>query len=140
MKPATVEEALSDIRRGRMVIVRDSMDRENEGDLIMAAEKATPAAVNFMIKQGGGLICVALTREAAVHFDLPPMVPAEDNATPYGCDFTVSVDARKGISTGISAKDRAITIRMLASADAHSYDLVRPGHIFPVRAREGGVL
>jgi 3,4-dihydroxy 2-butanone 4-phosphate synthase/GTP cyclohydrolase II len=96
--------------------------------------------VNFMIKEGGGLICVALTREAAANLKLPPMVAAEDNATPYGCDFTVSVDARRGITSGISAADRAATIRLLASPDARSYDLVRPGHIFPVRARLGGVL
>ena len=96
--------------------------------------------MNFMIKHGGGLICVALTRESAVHLDLAPMVPPEDNATPFGCDFTVSVDARKGITTGISAADRATTIRLLASPHSHSYDLVRPGHIFPVRARQGGVL
>jgi 3,4-dihydroxy 2-butanone 4-phosphate synthase/GTP cyclohydrolase II len=140
MKAATVDEAIADIRKGRMVIVRDSMDRENEGDLVFAAEKATVSNVNFMIKEGGGLICVALTRESAANLKLPPMVAAEDNATPYGCDFTVSVDARRGISSGISAADRAATIRLLASPDARSYDLVRPGHVFPVRARLGGVL
>jgi len=140
MKTATIDEALAELRRGRMVIVRDSLDRENEGDLVFAAQKATPAMVNFMIKAGGGLICVALPRESAVQLGLPPMVVAEDNATPYGCDFTVSVDARRGISTGISAADRATTIRLLAAPNAHSYDFVRPGHIFPVRARAGGVL
>ncbi|MEO6873730.1 MAG: bifunctional 3,4-dihydroxy-2-butanone-4-phosphate synthase/GTP cyclohydrolase II [Opitutaceae bacterium] len=140
MKAATIDDALADLRRGRMVIVRDSLDRENEGDLVFAAQKATPAMVNFMIKEGGGLICVALPRETAVNLELPPMVAAADNATAYGCDFTVSVDARRGISTGISAEDRAITIRQLASPAAHSYDFVRPGHVFPVRARAGGVL
>ncbi len=137
---ATIEEALRELQRGRVIIVRDSLDRENEGDLVMAAEKATPAAVNFMIKEGRGLICVALPRESAVHLELPPMVPPEDNATPFGCDFTVSVDARKGITTGVSAADRAATIRLLASPHTRPYDLVRPGHIFPVRARAGGVL
>jgi 3,4-dihydroxy 2-butanone 4-phosphate synthase/GTP cyclohydrolase II len=140
MKAAKIEDALADIRRGRMLIVCDSMDRENEGDLVVAAQKATAASVNFMIKEGGGLICVALPRESATHLGLSPMVAAEDNATPYGCDFTVSVDARRGITTGISAADRAATIRLLASPSARSYDLVRPGHIFPVRARTGGVL
>jgi len=140
MKASSIEEALGDIRRGRMVIVRDSLDRENEGDLVVAAQKATAASVNFMIKEGGGLICVAMPRESAVHLGLPPMVAAEDNATPFGCDFTVSVDARRGITTGISAADRAETIRLLASPGTRSYDLVRPGHVFPVRARTGGVL
>src|SRR5436853_232685 len=92
---ASIDDALRELRKGRVIIVRDSLDRENEGDLVMAAEKASPATVNFMIKEGGGLICVALPRESAVHLELPPMVPPEDNATPFGCDFTVSVDARK---------------------------------------------
>ena len=140
MKASTIEQALADIRRGRMVIVRDSMDRENEGDLVVAAQKATASAVNLMIREGGGLICVAMPRESAAYLGLPPMVAMEDNATPYGCDFTVSVDARRGITTGISAADRAETIRLLASPATRAHDLVRPGHVFPVRARTGGVL
>src|SRR5258706_11523329 len=136
----SVEKAIQDLRRGRMIVVCDSLDRENEGDVVVAAERATASHMNFMIKHAGGLVCVALTRERAVHLDLPPMVPPEDNATAFGCDFTVSVDARKGITTGISAEDRAATVRLLASAHTHPYDLVRPGHIFPVRARAGGVL
>jgi 3,4-dihydroxy 2-butanone 4-phosphate synthase/GTP cyclohydrolase II len=140
LRSATVEEALRDIRAGKMVIVRDSLDRENEADFVMAAEKVTAAHVNTMIKEGGGLICVALTRERALKLGLPPMIGADDNTTPFGCDFTVSVDARKGATTGISAQDRAATIRLLASPRTRSYDLVRPGHIFPVRARTGGVL
>lgn len=137
---ATIDEALREIRRGRMVIVRDSLDRENEADMVMAAEKSSAADINFMIKQGGGLICGALTRERALKLGLAPMVPVEENSTAFGCDFTVSVDARKGVTTGISAADRAATVRMLASPRTRSYDLVRPGHIFPVRARAGGVL
>ncbi len=137
---ATVEEAVREIRAGRLVIVRDSLDRENEADFVMAAEKASAVHINTMIKEGGGLICAALTRERALKLGLPPMVGADDNATPFGCDFTVSVDARKGTTTGISAQDRAATVRLLASPRAQSYDLVRPGHIFPVRARTGGVL
>jgi 3,4-dihydroxy 2-butanone 4-phosphate synthase/GTP cyclohydrolase II len=136
----SVEEAVQEIRRGRMVIVRDSLERENEADLVMAAEKLSPADMNFMIKNGGGLICVALTRERAMKLGLPPMVTSDDNATPFGCDFTVSVDARKGITTGISAADRAAAVRLLASPRTRSFDLIRPGHVFPVRARAGGVL
>ena len=137
---ATVEEALREIRAGRLIIVRDSLERENEADFVMAAEKVSAAHINTMIKDGGGLICAAVTRERALKLGLPPMVGADDNATPFGCDFTVSVDARKGTTTGISAQDRATTVRLLASPRAQSYDLVRPGHIFPVRARAGGVL
>ncbi len=137
---AGIEEALKDIRRGRMVIVRDSSDRENEADLVMAAGKAAAADINFMIRQGGGLICVALTRERALKLGLTSMVPEEENTQPFGCDFTVSVDARKGITTGISAADRAATVRLLGNPRAASYDLARPGHVFPVRSRAGGVL
>jgi 3,4-dihydroxy 2-butanone 4-phosphate synthase/GTP cyclohydrolase II len=135
-----VEEAVEQIRRGRIVVVSDSLDRENECDLAVGAEKTTAAHMNFMIKQAGGLICVALPRETAANLDLQPMVPPEDNATPFGCDFTVSVDARKDITTGISAADRALTVRLLASPETRPFDLVRPGHIFPLRARAGGVL
>lgn len=139
-KFVNIENVLREIRRGRMVIVRDSLDRENEADLVMAAEKTTARDMNFMIKQGGGLICAALPRDRALKMGLSSMVPAEENATAFGCDFTVSVDARKGVTTGISAADRAATVRLLASPRTHAYDLVRPGHIFPVRARVGGVL
>jgi 3,4-dihydroxy 2-butanone 4-phosphate synthase / GTP cyclohydrolase II len=137
---ATVEEAVREIRAGRLIIVRDSLDRENEADFVMAAEKVSAVHINTMIKEGGGLICTALTRERALKLGLPPMVGTDDNATPFGCDFTVSVDARKGTTTGISAQDRATTVRTLASPRTRSFDLVRPGHIFPVRARTGGVL
>src|SRR5512146_2530038 len=127
----SVEEAVQEIRRGRLVIVRDSLERENEADLVMAAEKLTPAHMNFLIKHGGGLICVALTRERAMKLGLPPMVTSDDNATPFGCDFTVSVDARKGITTGISAEDRAAAVRLLASPRTRSFDLTRAGHVCP---------
>jgi 3,4-dihydroxy 2-butanone 4-phosphate synthase / GTP cyclohydrolase II len=137
---AAIEEVLAEIRRGRVVIVRDSLDRENEADLVMAAEKCSAADINFMIKQGGGLICVALPRERATKLGLGPMVHADENTTPFGCDFTISVDARKGVTTGISAADRAAAVRLLASPRAKPYDFVRPGHVFPVRARAGGVL
>lgn len=123
-----------------MVVVRDSLERENEADLVMAAEKATAADINFMIQHGGGLICVALTRERALKLGLSSMVPEEENTQPFGCNFTVSVDARKGVTTGISAADRAATVRLLGNPRTASYDLARPGHVFPVRARAGGVL
>jgi 3,4-dihydroxy 2-butanone 4-phosphate synthase/GTP cyclohydrolase II len=140
LKFPAVEEAAREIRHGHMIIVRDSLDRENEADLVMAAEKATPAAINFMIKHGGGLICVAFKRERASKLGLSPMVSTDENTTAFGCDFTVSVDARKGVTTGISAADRAATVKLLASPRTRPYDLVRPGHIFPIRARAGGVL
>lgn len=137
---ASIEEALKDIRMGRMLIVSDSSDRENEADLVMAAQKASPRDINFMIRNGGGLICAALSRERALKLGLSSMVPEEENTQPFGCNFTVSVDARKGVTTGISAADRAATLHALANPRSASYDLVRPGHIFPVRARAGGVL
>lgn len=135
---ATVEEVLQEIRAGRMVIVVDDENRENEGDLLMAAEKATPEAVNFMAKYGRGLICVPLTNEALERLGIPPMVnrPQDSMET----DFTVSVDAREGTTTGISAHDRALTIRLLADPNSTSRDFVQPGHIFPLRGKEGGVL
>lgn len=140
LQNANIEEALQDIRQGRMLIVSDSSERENEADLVMAAQKATPRHLNFMIRNGGGLICAALGRERALRLGLSSMVPEEENTQPFGCNFTVSVDARKGVTTGISAADRAATVRVLANPRAASYDLVRPGHVFPVRARAGGVL
>ena len=137
---SAVESAISDIRKGKLVIVRDSQDRENEADLIMAAEQATATNINFMIRQGGGLICVAMTQDRAMKLGLPAMVRADENAQSLGCNFTVTVDARKGVTTGISAADRATTVRALANLKTQPDDLNRPGHIFPVRARQGGVL
>jgi 3,4-dihydroxy 2-butanone 4-phosphate synthase/GTP cyclohydrolase II len=138
MRLATVEEALEAIRQGRMVIVVDDEDRENEGDLVMAAEKATPAAINFMIKEGRGLLCVPMSAEWAKRLDLPLMVnPPRDS---HETAFTVSVDAREGITTGISAHDRCRTIRVLADPHSRPEDLVRPGHVFPLIAKDGGVL
>jgi len=133
-----IEAALKEIKAGRMVILVDDEDRENEGDLVMAAEKATPEAINFMAKHGRGLICLALTEERADFLNLPPMV--SDNSSQFETAFTVSIEARRGVTTGISAADRAHTI--LTAIDDHSgaHDLVRPGHVFPLRARKGGVL
>src|SRR5581483_798629 len=128
---SSIEDALKEIRRGHMVIVRDSSERENEADFVMAAEKATAADINFMIRHGGGLICVALPRARAVKLGLSSMVPEEENTQPFGCNFTVSVDARKGVTTGISAADRATTVRVLGDPRAKPYDLVRPGRCVP---------
>lgn len=133
-----IEDALEAIRSGRMVILVDDEDRENEGDLFMAAELVTPEAINFMARYGRGLICLTLTEEHADRLDLRPMVT--ENTTPFKTAFTVSIDAREGITTGISAADRARTILTAVSDDARPEDLARPGHIFPLRARKGGVL
>ncbi len=132
-----LEEVLAAIRRGEMVIVVDDEDRENEGDLVMAAEKVTPEAVNFMARYARGLICVPLTEERADELGLEPMV---SQSTGNETNFTVSVDARYGITTGISAHDRALTIQLLANPDTKPNDFVRPGHVFPLRAKSGGVL
>ena len=136
----TVEKAIEDIREGRLVIVADDEDRENEGDLVMAAAKVTPDHVNFMTKYGRGLICVALTDERADALDLPLMT--QRNTDPQETAFTISVDAHRrfGVTTGISAQDRAKTIEVLTSSNSDPSDLRRPGHIFPLRAKPGGVL
>jgi len=135
-----VEDAIEDIRRGKMVIVADDEDRENEGDLVCAASEVTPQTINFMAKHGRGLICVAMTNERADELGLPLMT--ENNTDPQRTAFTVSVDAdvRFGVTTGISAFDRAKTIQILLDPDTRPPDLRRPGHIFPLRARPGGVL
>src|SRR5215208_2529465 len=133
-----IDDVLSDIAKGRMVIVTDDADRENEGDLCMAAEKVTPEAVNFMATHGRGLICLRLTEERVKHLGLAMMV--SDNTSPFGTAFTVSIDSARGISTGISAADRAKTILDSIADDAKPQDLATPGHIFPLRARNGGVL
>ena len=136
----TVEQALRDIAAGKLVIVADDDDRENEGDLICAAELVTPEIVNFMIRKAGGLICLALTGERADHLDLPQM--SEFNTEEQRTAFTVSIDAapRFGVTTGISAQDRATTIRVAVDPSSDRGDLRRPGHVFPLRARDGGVL
>jgi 3,4-dihydroxy 2-butanone 4-phosphate synthase/GTP cyclohydrolase II len=133
-----VQRGLQDIRAGRMVILVDDEDRENEGDLVLAAEKVTPEAINFMAREARGLICLTLTADRIKQLELPMMV--EDNTSSYGTAFTVSVEARRGVSTGISAADRATTVLAAIRPDAHPDDLVRPGHVFPLRARDGGVL
>src|SRR3954452_19577660 len=135
---ASIERALADLAAGRPVVVVDDEDRENEGDLIFAAEKATPELVSFMVRYTSGYICVALTEGECDRLDLPPM--HHTNADAYRTAFTVTVDAKEGVSTGISAADRAHTIRLLADPTTQPSDLVRPGHVLPLRAREGGVL
>lgn len=138
MPHLTIEESIKEIREGRMVILVDDEDRENEGDLCMAAEAVTPEAINFMATYGRGLICLSMTPDKIDTLNLPPMV--DNNTSPYGTGFTVSIEARCGVSTGISAADRATTIQTAVADDAKPRDLVRPGHIFPLRAREGGVI
>ncbi len=138
MPVATIEEAIEDIRQGRMVILVDDEDRENEGDLTMAAEKVTPEAINFMATHGRGLICLSLSPELVDRLQLPLMV--SDNRSPFHTAFTVSIEARKGVTTGISAHDRATTILTAVHPQAKPEDLVSPGHVFPLRARRGGVL
>ena len=135
---ATIEEAIEDIREGKFVVVVDAADRENEGDLTIAAQFATPDAVNFMTKEARGLICLCLTEDRCDELGLRQMT--ERNETPYGTAFTVSVEAREGVTTGISAPDRSRTIQVAVDPDAKPEDLVQPGHVFPLRAREGGVL
>ena len=138
MPMAAIEEALEDIQAGRMVILVDDEDRENEGDLTMAAEKVTPEAISFMAKYGRGLICLSLTPERIEQLQLPMMV--QHNTSPFKTAFTISIEARRGVTTGISAHDRATTIRTAIGEDTHPEDLVSPGHVFPLRARKGGVL
>ena len=138
MPLARVAEALEDIRQGKMVILVDDEDRENEGDLCMAAEMVTPEAVNFMAKEGRGLICLTLTEERADHLDLPLMV--HDNSSSFGTAFTISIEARRGVTTGISAADRSHTIQVALADDTTAHDLAKPGHVFPLRAKKGGVM
>jgi 3,4-dihydroxy 2-butanone 4-phosphate synthase/GTP cyclohydrolase II len=131
---------MDDIRAGKMVILVDDEDRENEGDLTMAAEKVTPEAINFMAKWGRGLICLTLTEEKADALELPLQSARKGGGSPFGTAFTVSIEARHGVTTGISAKDRATTIQAAVKADARPEDLITPGHVFPLRAKRGGVL
>jgi 3,4-dihydroxy 2-butanone 4-phosphate synthase / GTP cyclohydrolase II len=133
-----VETAIAEIRAGRMIVVVDDEDRENEGDLTMAAEKVTPEAINFMAKHGRGLVCLAMTEERLDHMRIGPMTA--ENTSQYGTAFCEAVDARDGVTTGISAHDRARTIHVAIDPKSRPSDLVRPGHMFPLRARKGGVL
>ena len=138
MAISTIQEAIEDIRNGKMVILVDDEDRENEGDLFMAAQFVTPDAINFMARLGRGLICLTINEEFAHKLNLQPMV--KDNKTRFGTAFTVSIEARVGVTTGISAADRATTIQAAVGPSAKAEDLVSPGHVFPIIARKGGVL
>ena len=135
---ATIEEAIEDVREGKFVVVVDAPDRENEGDLVIAAQFATPEAINFMATHARGLICLCLTEERCDELGLRPMT--ERNETPLGTAFTVSIEAREGVTTGISAHDRSRTIQVAIKPDSRPEDLIQPGHVFPLRARPGGVL
>ncbi len=134
----TIDEAIEDIAKGKMIILVDDEDRENEGDLCMAAEKITPQAINFMAKHGRGLICLSLTPERVEELKLPMM--SEENTSSFGTAFTVSIEAKQGVTTGISAADRAVTILTAINPKSTLEDLARPGHVFPLRAKPGGVL
>ncbi len=138
MPVISIEQAVKDIKAGKMVILVDDEDRENEGDLTMAAEAVTPEAINFMAMYGRGLICLPMAADLCDKLDLPMMVA--DNTSQFGTGFTVSIEAKKGVTTGISAADRATTILAAIADDAKASDLARPGHIFPLRARDGGVM
>jgi len=138
MKTGSIQEAIQDIKAGKMIILVDDEDRENEGDLYMAAQFVTPEAINFMARYGRGLICLTLTAEMADKLKLVPMV--RDNRSSFGTAFTVSIEAKKGVTTGISAADRATTIRAAIADEAQPEDLVSPGHVFPIIAKKGGVL
>ncbi|MFA7176498.1 MAG: 3,4-dihydroxy-2-butanone-4-phosphate synthase, partial [Smithellaceae bacterium] len=138
MAVSKISEAIEDIRNGKMVILVDDEDRENEGDLCMAAQFVTPEAINFMARLGRGLICLTLTEEIAGRLNLNPMV--KDNQARFGTAFTISIEARHGVTTGISAADRATTILAAVNPAAKAEDIVSPGHVFPIRARKGGVL
>lgn len=133
-----IDEILVEIRAGRMVVLVDEEDRENEGDLVLAAEHVTPEAINFMARFGRGLICLTLTEARCRQLGLTPM--ARDNKSPYSTAFTVSIEAAEGVTTGISAHDRALTIAAAVSRNAQPDDIVQPGHVFPIMARPGGVL
>src|SRR5437899_8226821 len=135
---STIEEGIEEIRQGRILLVVDDEDRENEGDLVMAADRVTPEAVNFMAKYGRGLICVPLLGERLDELKISMMV--SDNTAPMGTAFTVTVDARRGVTTGTSAYDRAVTIRTLVAQQMRAEDLTRPGHVLPLRAMSGRVL
>jgi len=134
----TTEEIIEDLRQGRMVVIMDDEDRENEGDLLLAAQKVTPDAINFMAKYGRGLICLTLTREHCLRLRLPLMVNGDN--TSHGTAFTISIEAAQGVTTGISAADRATTISAATAPDAQPEDLAQPGHVFPLMAQPGGVL
>jgi 3,4-dihydroxy 2-butanone 4-phosphate synthase/GTP cyclohydrolase II len=138
MPIARIEEAIADLKAGKMIILVDDPGRENEGDIAMLAEHVTPAAINFIVREARGLICMPMSEELADQLDLPPQVP--HNTSRMGTAFTVSIEAATGVTTGISAADRARTIRVAAAAESTPKDLVRPGHIFPLRAKSGGVL
>jgi 3,4-dihydroxy 2-butanone 4-phosphate synthase / GTP cyclohydrolase II len=138
MSISTTQEIVTELRAGRMVILVDEEDRENEGDLVLAAEFVTPEAINFMAKYGRGLVCLTLTEERCEQLNLPMMTSR--NGTSYGTNFTVSIEAAEGVTTGISAADRARTIQMAVAKNAKPSDIVQPGHIFPLKAQKGGVL
>src|SRR5262245_11207869 len=140
MPLATIKEAIEEFRSGRLIVIVDDEDRENEGDLACAAEKVTPEVINFMAKYGRGLICLPMTAERLDELQIPLQMSEADNTAAMGTAFCISIEARRGVTTGISAADRATTIQVAVDRRSKPADLARPGHIFPLRARTGGVL
>ena len=140
MKLNTVEELLEDIRQGKMIILMDDEDRENEGDLVMAAPMVRPQDINFMATNARGLICLPLNQERCQQLDLAMMVNSDSNNSSHGTPFTLSIEAAEGVTTGISAADRARTVQAAVASNARPDDIVQPGHIFPLKAQAGGVL
>lgn len=136
----SLKDALMALKAGKPIILVDDESRENEGDLILSAEKATPESINFMIRYGSGILCVTLTEEQADRLELPLMVPKKSSNSHFVAAFTVSIEAASGVSTGVSAADRTRTIQVAANPESKPEDLSRPGHVFPLRARKGGVL
>lgn len=136
----TIPELIEELKKGKMVILVDDEDRENEGDLVLAADYVTPAAINFMAKEARGLVCLSLTAQQVERLGLPPMVPEEKNLSPNKTAFTVSIEAAEGVTTGISAADRALTIQVAADPRSTKASVHMPGHIFPIKAKDGGVL
>jgi 3,4-dihydroxy 2-butanone 4-phosphate synthase/GTP cyclohydrolase II len=139
MPLSTIEEGIRELKKGNLIIVVDNEDRENEGDFVLAAEKATPAKINFMIKKGGGVVCVPIIRKRLDELKIPLMVENKNNSGKMGCKFTISIDFKE-VGSGISAFDRCKTIKELTNSSARAEDFNRPGHIFPLRYQEGGVL
>jgi 3,4-dihydroxy 2-butanone 4-phosphate synthase/GTP cyclohydrolase II len=137
MQTNNIQALIADLKAGKMVVLLDDEDRENEGDLVMLAEHVTPAAINFMARYGRGLICLPMTQARCQHLNLPLMV--NSNSTQFGTNFTVAIEAATGVTTGISAADRARTIQVAVAANSTAADIVQPGHIFPIMAQPGGV-
>ena len=137
---SSVQNAIKALKEGKMILLTDPLDRENEGDFVFPAENITPEVMNFMIRHGSGIVCVSLTEERLKQLDIPLMIPSQQNTTRYHSPFTISVEAKEGITTGVSAADRTTTVQVLMNAQTEPHDIARPGHVYPLQAQPGGVL